>query len=413
VESSTTQLDAVQSDADASLQKLTRVAILDHTARISGGEVALLNLARCIDPQRFKLLVVLFADGPLREKLQESGIETIIVPLDPQIADARKDTMGGKSLMRLGDVKQAFTFIGQLSRELRQRKIDLIHTNSLKSDLLGGLAGRWAGIPVIWHVRDRIADDYLPRPVVIAFRLAARIIPTRVIAISFATLSTLRLRRPGDLSPWNSRRFVVVHDGTEVPPLPPPTDENKLIVGLVGRISPWKGQNVFLQAIKLIRDQFPQARFQIVGSAMFSETAYEQEVRQLCTSLGLDDVVDFMGFRDDVPDLISKMDLLVHASTVGEPFGQVILEGMATGKPVVATRGGGVPEFCEDGVTGLLVPMNDAPAMAAAMARFLSDRHLRIETGQRARQHVIDSFTIQHTAENVQKIYDQMCPVKP
>ena len=85
---------------------------------------------------------------------------------------------------------------------------------------------------------------------------------------------------------------------------------------------------------------------------------------------------------------------------------------MATGKPVVATRGGGVPEFCEDGVTGILVPMNDAPAMATAMARFLSDRNLRLETGQRARQHVIDHFTIQHTAEKVQDVYDQTCAVK-
>ena len=257
------------------------MAILDHTARISGGEVALLNLARCIDPRRFYLLVVLFADGPLREKLTESGIETIVVPLDPQIADARKDAIGGNSLLKLGAVKRSLQFVGRLSRELRERKIDLIHTNSLKSDLLGALAGRWAGIPAIWHVRDRIADDYLPKPVVIAFRLLARLLPTRVIAISFATLSTLRLRRPGDLSPWLNRRFVVVHDGTEVPPLPPlppPTDPDQLIVGLVGRISPWKGQHIFLQAIKLIRDDFPQARFQIIGSAMFNETAYEQEV---------------------------------------------------------------------------------------------------------------------------------------
>jgi len=115
-----------------------------------------------------------------------------------------------------------------------------------------------------------------------------------------------------------------------------------------------------------------------------------------------------MGFRKDVAELIERLDLLVHASTIGEPFGQVILEGMAAAKAVVATRGGGVPEFVEDGVTGLLVPMGDAPALAAAMTQLLANRNLRLEMGIRARRHVIEAFTIQHTADKVQSLYDEM-----
>jgi glycosyltransferase involved in cell wall biosynthesis len=401
------KLSATETATNTAVPSRLRIAILDHTARMGGGEIALLNLARYIDPNRFSLLVILFAEGPLNQKLRDAKIETLIVPLDPRIADARKDAIGGKSLARLGDVKRTLQFVRQLAGVLRQQKIDLVHTNSLKSDLLGGLAGRWARIPVIWHIRDRISSDYLPKPVAILFRLLARIIPTHVIAISYAVLNTLRIRNADDPAPWVNQRFTVVHDGTEVPPLPESTDPNQLIVGLVGRISPWKGQHIFLNAIALIRDRFPQARYQIIGSALFSEGDYEKDIRQLCTTLGLDPIVDFLGFRDDVPALIAKLDLLVHASTVGEPFGQVIIEGMAAGKPIVATRGGGVPEFVEPG-TGTLVPMDDAPALAAAMAGYLADRNLRIQTGQRARQHIIDSFTIARTAEKVQNIYDQM-----
>src|SRR4051812_26231978 len=90
--------------------------------------------------------------------------------------------------------------------------------------------------------------------------------------------------------------------------------------------------------------KFPRARFKVVGAALFAELEYEREVRGLPSELGIADAVEFTGFRDDVRELIADLDLLVHASTSGEPFGQVIVQGMAAAKPIVATNGGGVPE---------------------------------------------------------------------
>ena len=119
--------------------------------------------------------------------------------------------------------------------------------------------------------------------------------------------------------------------------------------------------------------RFPKARFVIIGAALFGEDGYEREIRQLSAQLGLEEVVEFAGFRPDVQCAIAELDLVVHASTTGEPFGQVIIEGMAAGKPVVATNGGGVPEIVEDGQTGILVPMGDAPALAEAICRVLAD----------------------------------------
>jgi glycosyltransferase involved in cell wall biosynthesis len=180
------------------------------------------------------------------------------------------------------------------------------------------------------------------------------------------------------------------------------------LIGIVGRISPWKGQHIFLRAAVTIRERFPGARFQIIGSALFDEADYEKEVRDLAVTLGLGEAVEFTGFRQDVPELIARLDILAHASTTGEPFGQVVAEGMISGKPVVATNGGGVPEIIEDGISGLLVPMDDAPALAAAIIRLIEHPEKAQEIAKAGRQRICDHFMIAHTAGKVQRIYEEL-----
>jgi glycosyltransferase involved in cell wall biosynthesis len=173
----------------------------------------------------------------------------------------------------------------------------------------------------------------------------------------------------------------------------------------VGRISPWKGQHIFVDAAAEILRQYPDTRFQIIGSAMFGEEKYESQIRDQVTSLGLSSKIELTGFCDDVFSLINKLDVLVHASTMGEPFGQVVVEGMVAGKPVVATSGGGILEIVLDGQTGYLVPMGDASAMAAAVCKLLADPVGASEMGLRGRARVLQHFTIDITAQKVQSIY--------
>jgi glycosyltransferase involved in cell wall biosynthesis len=204
--------------------------------------------------------------------------------------------------------------------------------------------------------------------------------------------------------------MIVVHDGTMVPPIPEIVPERSELfrIGLIGRISPWKGQHIFLQAATHVAARFPNARFVVVGAALFSEDAYDQKVRQMPRELEIERVVEFTGFRHDIYSVIASLDLVVHASTIGEPFGQVIIEGMAAGKPVVATNGGGVPEIVEDGRTGLLVPMGNASAMADAICKILTDPQWAREMGTRARQRVQDHFTVELTARRVEQVYRQV-----
>ena len=387
-----------------------RVLFLDHTASQSGGEIALGNLVRHLDPEKVTPVVVFGADGPMVEQVRLYA-ETRVIPLSGIVANAKKDSLGAGSLLRVRAGLVAARYVWKLIRFIQQNDIDVVHTNSLKADLLGGLAGRCSDRLVLWHVRDRIDSDYLPVSVVRGFRFLCRWVPHFVIANSNATLKSLQLKDrlastaiPSgiELSP----RMSIVHDGTpEHFSNGSGGQDGFFRIGLVGRICPWKGQHIFIRAAAIVLQRFPNARFLIVGGALFGEADYEREIRSLVKELGIEEQVTFAGFRTDVAELIGQMDLVVHASTTGEPFGQVIIEGMAAGKPVIATDGGGVPEIVEDGKTGILVPMNDVPAMAEAISLLIADPILGKEMGARGRARVKDHFSIEQTARNVEKVY--------
>ncbi len=384
----------------------------DHTATLGGGEIALLHLVRHFDSAKIKPIVVLGANGPLVKQLQPE-IETHVMPLPSGVGSSAKDKLGVGTLFRVGDVLKTVAYVWRLSRFIGAQKIDLVHTNSLKGDVIGGIAGRLARRAVVWHVRDRIDDDYLPRPVVRLFRFLCRVIPTVVIANSAATLRSIRGEGNGTSpsSPGGAqkKKMTVVHDGTLLATQSEHArNSDPVQIGLIGRISPWKGQHIFLRAAGVVHKRFPNARFVIVGAALFGEDEYDREVRNLPSLLGISEVVEFTGFRSDIAAVFANLDLVVHASTTGEPFGQVIIEGMAAGKAVVATKGGGVPEIVEDGATGILVPMGDVQAMAEAICRLLADPELARGMGKRGRKRVEDCFTVQLTARRVEAVYEEI-----
>jgi glycosyltransferase involved in cell wall biosynthesis len=224
--------------------------------------------------------------------------------------------------------------------------------------------------------------------------------PDFVVANSIATLKSICL-------PYGYPS-AVVYEGVLARDAAQENNHVGGIVGLVGRLTRWKGQHVFLEAAAQVRQQFPNTKFRIIGSAMFGEESYEQEIRALSRSLGLEDCVEFTGFRNDVPRLVDQLDILVHASTTGEPFGQVITEGMLAAKPVIATRGGGVPEIVQHDSTGLLVPMGDADAMAEAICALLSNPDLARAMGKAARERALQHFVVEKTVPRLEAILQRV-----
>ncbi len=344
-----------------------RVVYLDHVAQLSGGEIALLRLVPHlteIDPH-----VILAEDGPFADALVEAGISTEVLPLAQRAGALRRGSVTPRTLPpRVVLVSAAYVL--RLALYLRRIRPDIVHTNSLKAGVYGSIAARLAGIPAVWHVRDRIAPDYLPRSAVWAVRTMTRRLPEAVIANSQATLDTLGAR-------GRRRIHAVIPEAIIAPTGPGPRAPRPLTVGMVGRLAPWKGQALFLRAFA---DAFPEgdARCVLVGAPMFGEDEYERELHRLVEELGLGTRAEFRGFRSDIWSELARMDLLVHASLIPEPFGQVILEGMAAQLPVLAAGAGGPADLIRHDVNGLLYPMGDQPALGEALRSLAGDRQRQL-----------------------------------
>lgn len=398
--------------AAATARPQRRVVFVGHTARQSGAELALVRLVPGLADT--DVHVVLAEDGPLVGLLETSGATVTVLPMDTRTRETNRATVQPGRLP-LRSAWHAAVYTARLARLLRELRPDLVHTNTLKASIYGGAAARLAGVPLVWHVRDRIASDYLPATAARGIRLLARHLPDGVIANSFSTRATL----VSDGTDAHDRT-TVVYDPLPVVPTTDRLAGNRLagdrlagdivvgmvVVGMVGRLAPWKGQDVFLKAFATA---FPTGTEQalIVGSAMFGEDDYAASLKVLAVELGIAERVTFVGFVDDVWPLLARMTMLVHASTIPEPFGQVVLEGLAAGLPVIASDAGGPAEIITHNVDGLLTAPNDIAALAAAMLQLANDPALRIRLGDTGRTRSHD-FTAAALGSQVSTFYERV-----
>jgi glycosyltransferase involved in cell wall biosynthesis len=378
-----------------------KVVFVDHVARLSGGEIALLRLLPAL-AAHVDVHVILGEDGPLADRLREVGIATEVLPLPERLRDVRKDTVHPRGLSALA-VVEVPAYVARLVRRLRLLDPDVVHTNSLKAALYGGAAGRLARRPVVWHVRDRIASDYLPGPAVRLVHTAARVLPSAIVANSHATLETLPAR--GGLV---GDRRVVVPSSVVPPPLDGRGPDGDLVVGIMGRLAPWKGQDVFVRAFAEAFQEAP-VRGRIIGSPLFGEDDYADSLERLVSELGLEGRIEFRGFKEDVWQELAELDVLVHCSITPEPFGQVVLEGLAAGLPVVAAGAGGPAELITNGVDGLLTPPGDVAALATTLRALRDDPKLRDRLGRAGRKRSAD-FTPERAAETLVGLYRELAP---
>ncbi|MEI6700457.1 MAG: glycosyltransferase, partial [Actinomycetota bacterium] len=340
-----------------------RVLYLGHGAQLSGGELALLRQLPAL--LSVDAIVVLGEDGPLVGELREKGVDVVVLQMAETLRSTRR---ANATLAQLGPRKgiDLVRYVLALRKEVKELSPDVLHTNTLKAALLGGVVGRLTRTPVVWHLRDRIDVDYLPAGVVRLVRLCARLLPSAIVGNSAATLATLR----------GGRVRMVIPSPLDPHATPGERGSGPLTVTMVGRLSPWKGQDLFLQAFALAFPEGPE-RARIVGEAMFGEESYAASLREMANALGIADRVDFLGFRRDVAQLLQTSDIQIVASRIPEPFGNVVLEGMACGTAVIAPNAGGPAEVLSDGVTGILVTPDDAGALAQAMKMLGDDAALR------------------------------------
>ncbi len=413
---------------------LISVLYLDHTGKLGGAEVALVRLMSSLDRNRFRPIVVFADEGPAPTLMRTTGVETHVLTLDPKVREVRKDTLGALAFLKPRRLLSVIAYAIRISRFVRENQVQIIHTNSLKAHIYGGLGGKLAGVPVVWHLRDFIDTTYLPAAAVHVIRFLIKKIPSHVVTDSQSVMEQAGLKagsgratavRNGVTTAWHPITKIPVDCTTD--PITAEQNSNtdfslllyaklpeswngSVRIGMIGRIAPWKGQHIFLQAAAQLKAKGHKARFLVIGGPLFGEHDYEEKLREMVRGLGIEAEVSFLGLREDVPALLKELDIVVHASTSADPCPSTVLEGMANGLPVIGSDGGGVPEMIVEGETGLLVPMGDASALGDALEKLLLNPAKACLMGRKGYIRVLESFTTARVARDLEKIYLNLVP---
>lgn len=374
---------------------MTSALFVSHTGEKGGAELFLTDLVKA-GPYSWRACFL--SGGAAADDLIDAGRTPVMLSAGEKMLSIRRDASFGALLRGAADV---VAVAWQLSREAR--RYDVICANSQKALFVCALAATFSRRPLVWILHDIVTDPAFSaanRRASLAFaRLFARLVAVnseetgRAFIEAGGEADKVRIVYNG-FDPAKARIYepgAAARLRAELGLGPQP------LVGLFGRLSEWKGQHVFLDAIAAMEG----VQAVIVGGALFGQEAYEARIREQAFRLGLEGRVRFLGFRPDVPELMAAMDVVAHTSIVAEPFGRVVVEAMMCGRPVVATRGGGVTEIIRDGETGLLVPPGNASALAAAIGRILSQPALAERLARKGREDVSQRFSLEETCRSV------------
>jgi glycosyltransferase involved in cell wall biosynthesis len=378
------------------------ILFLDQTGKLAGAERVLLDIAPLY---RDHCLVGLFEDGPFQEALKQQQIPVKVIA--NRALQVRRESSITQSFSSLGALLPLIYRVAQLSRSF-----DLIYVNTPKALVVGAIASLFSKRPLVYHLHDILTPDHFSQTnrqlmVALANRFA-----TQVIAVSKAAQSAF-IKAGG-----RPELVDVVYNGLDAKQFQGYEAEGKalrtelgvddqFVVGHFSRFSPWKGQHVLIQALADCPENIVVL---LVGDALFGEEEYAKQLRQQVNDLGLQQRVKFLGFRSDVPQLMSACDLITHTSTAPEPCSRVIIETMLCGKPLIASRDGGTVELVTDQTTGWLVPPGDASALAAAIKTLHDHPAIATQLATQAQQYAGEHFRIERTRQQIDRLLHQALP---
>ncbi|XTZ17762.1 glycosyltransferase family 4 protein [Micromonospora echinospora] len=345
-----------------------RVLHVSHTSQPGGAELALARLVGRDRPWRAALHVP--PGGGAFDHLR--GTDVAVAEDLPALPTG--GTRSRAPLLAARYLAALRAGAGVLRRSPLFRDADLVHANTAAAAIICALADRRHRRPLVVHLRGPVNAETLGPLGLPAFTRLALRHADGLVANSRFTLASVTGR------PHVPAHRVVLQSpiGIGERVLRPRVRPVVRAVGMVGRLQPWKGQHVFLQAFAAALPD-SDVRAYLCGAPLFGEAAYEAELRALAARLGVADRVHFLGHVDDVSAVLDSVDILVHASLGPEPLGQTVLQGLARAKPVIATEGGGPGEWIRSGVNGLLVPPGRPEALAGALRRMVASHRLRTE----------------------------------
>jgi glycosyltransferase involved in cell wall biosynthesis len=383
----TSVLRAPDVSAMAATEKIRLLKFVTVFA-VGGTERHVVTLAEGLDRSRFDVHLACFRrSGELLKQV------TIAPVLEYQI----------QKLYNRRSIQERLRF----ARYARSHHIQIVHTYSFYANVFAVPAARLAGVPVvIASIRDTGA--YVT-PMQRRVQRAVCRFADRVVVNADAVKDWLVDEG------YDERRITVIRNGIDPAPFGRKAAPGKLhyelgvppntpLIAVLSRVSPIKGLEYFLDAAAVVSAKIPDARFLIVGKADTRDAGYQRQLEAHADRLGLSRRVVFTGLRMDVPELLDDVSVSVLPS-LSEGLSNVLLESMAAGVPVVATRVGGSPEVVEDGVTGLLVPPRDADGLARAILRLQEDREMAARVGQAGRARVVERFSIADMVRRTEQLY--------
>ena len=382
---------------------------------MGGVQFSTLYVAQSLDRSRWNPIVVCREAGDLTQACERAGVETnrvryprlwstsVRIGRHARIPNLFAWVWNGVAVMRATRA---------VRKAVEQASADVVVTKGLGSHFIGGLAARRAGVPCVWQVQDLISE----RTIGIYRRIfagAARWLPARIIVDGAA----IKHQLPESIH----ARVSVVHNGIDTNVFHPNRAgaavrrelgilPEQIVIGNVGRVTPWKGQHYLVEAFARIVNRHPQARLMLVGSPVFDHDGYERRLKSMVTELGLEDRVCFTGFRHDLPEVLAAMDVFVFTSVEKDTSPLTLLSAMASGIPIVAFDIEGVRELDETREAFVRTPVGDVEALADSLSKVLSDHDLRLRLQQSARCLAEEQFSLGRYVARIEEVFGNACP---
>lgn len=382
-----------------------KVLYVNHTAEVSGAERSLLSLLAALDGAVDRHMAC--PRGRLCAEVEELGVGV----------SAIVGTAGSLRLHPLHTPRalaEMSVAAAQVRRIARAQRAEVVHANSIRAGIVLGLAGPRSTATVV-HVRDCLPPG---RATSATMRLIARTATTVVANSDYTARSVTAaapnarvevVHNPVDLERWNPERI----DRAQARAALGESGTRAVLLGVVAQLSPWKGQDTAIEALRLLCAEGVDAQLLLIGSAKFvarstrfDNEAYVAGLREQVARAGLQERVTWLGERDDVPELVRALDVLLLPSSE-EPFGRALIEAMALGVPVLATEVGGPPEIVRDGIEGYLLKPREPAAWAAAVRRIVESPERAAAMGLAGRERVRDAFTAERHAEAMLDVYER------
>jgi len=387
---------------------------------MGGAERVLLDLLTQMRRARpdWPIRLIIGNDGPLAADAARLGIDTITLPFPRDFArlgDAGLATPATWLHFVRHAVRGSVTtlrYLKNLRRMISTFAPDVVHSNGIKMHLLGALA-RPSGASLVWHFHDYPGARPVTRQLVRTLKSRA----TVIVAVSNSVARNIR-QTAGDRVPvetvWNSvdlERFSPEGPQLDLDALAgfPPAPAGTLRIGLVATFAKWKGHQLFLDMVRALGRDRP-FRAYIVGGPVYETEASQWSMNELKASVaerGVSDRVGLTGFVKDTSAALRALDVVVHTSTLAEPFGLAIAEAMAAARPVVISDAGGVAELVDNESTGLTYRCGDAKNLTDRVRRLLDDGELRARLGRGAHEAAVRQFDPSRVTAQMLDLYDR------